>query len=84
MEEQVKREVKEGGVEGEMKEGGVEGGRDGRRNEGMEGEMEGGGGMCGGRKGRKKELYLVPSADRRVPEPGAFDHSAEYTPTQYH
>ena len=57
MEEQVKREMKEGGVEGEMKEGGVEGGRDGRRNEGMEGEMEGG--MKGWKERWKEEEECV-------------------------
>ena len=47
-------------------------------------EGGGGGGMGGEREGRKKELYLVPSADRPVPEPGPFDHSAECTPTHGH
>ena len=56
MEGRVKREMKEGGMEG--------------------------GGMCGERE--EGESYLVPSADRPVPEPGAFDRSAECTPTQRH
>ena len=50
------------------------------------GEEGGGEGRGGGGKGQgqRKELYLVPSADRSVPVPGAFDHSAECTPTHCH
>ena len=74
MEEWVKRGMMEGGVE--------EGWREGWR----VGEGRGGGGRGGGGEGQgqRKELYLVPSADRSMPVPGAFDHSAEYSPTHCH
>ena len=66
--------------------GGKGGGRSGRREELREdvGKME------GGREEEKEEWegrqesYLVPNADRAVPEPGSFDRSAECTPTQHH
>ena len=69
MEEWVKRGMMEGGVE--------EGWREGWR----VGEGRGGGGEG---QGQRKELYLVPSADRSMPVPGAFDHSAECSPTHCH
>lgn len=59
------------------------------RREGEEGGEERGEerGREGGRgEGRGEEggFYLDPSADKQVPVPEAFVHSAEYTPTQHH
>jgi len=36
------------------------------------------------RAGEEGGFYLDPSADKQVPVPEAFAHSAEYIPTQHH
>lgn len=37
-----------------------------------------------GERERREGFYLDPSADKQVPVPEAFAHSAEYTPSQHH